>query len=109
MMTTGFDIHRRVRKVSVPVFGMLFVCYFAVHMFHGDRSIFTWIQLHKDVEAAEQVRDDMLNVRRDLEARISRLRSDDVDQDMLEERARVVTGLAYPDEYILIEENGTTP
>jgi cell division protein FtsB len=40
-------------------------------------------------------------VRTEFEKRVDRLRSDQLDPDLLDERARVMTGLVRPDEYVI--------
>jgi cell division protein FtsB len=87
----------------VPIVGALFVCYFLVHAFHGDRGIIAWMHLQKQVSAAELTLADVKGVRGEFERRISLLRTEHLDADMLDERARVMVGLVRPDEFIVVE------
>lgn len=87
----------------VPIVGALFVCYFLVHAFHGDRGILAWMHLQKQVAVAEQTLAETKSVRTEYENRISLLRSEHLDADMLDERARIMTGLVRPDEFIVID------
>ena len=87
----------------VPILGALFVCYFLVHAFHGDRGVIAWMHLHKEVVAAEQTLAETRTIRQGMEQRISLLRTSHLDADMLDERARVMSGLVHPDEIILID------
>ena len=87
----------------VPIVGALFVCYFLVHAFHGDRGILAWMHLQKQVSSAEQTRAATRNVREGYERRISLLRSEHLDADMLDERARIMAGLVRPDEIIIVD------
>lgn len=87
----------------VPIVGALFVCYFLVHSFQGDRGVLAWMHLQKQVTVAEQTVDETRSVRTAYERRISLLRSEQLDADMLDERARIMAGLVRPDEFIVIE------
>ena len=87
----------------VPIVGALFVCYFLVHAFHGDRGVIAWMHLQKQVAAAEQTIAATRHVREDYERRISLLKSEHLDADMLDERARIMAGLVRPDEIILVD------
>lgn len=87
----------------VPIVGALFVCYFLVHAFHGDRGILAWMHLQKQVTVAEQTLSETSSVRMDYDRRISLLRSEHLDADMLDERARIMAGLVRSDEFIVID------
>ncbi|MGB0630407.1 MAG: FtsB family cell division protein [Alphaproteobacteria bacterium] len=102
-MGAVLEIKRRSRRMIVPIVGALFVCYFLVHAFHGDRGIIAWMHLQKQVSSAEQTLAATRNVREDYERRISLLKSEHLDADMLDERARIMAGLVRPDEIIIID------
>lgn len=102
-MGAVLEIKRRSRRMIVPIVGALFVCYFLVHAFHGDRGILAWMHLQKQVTAAEETLAATRSVRDDYERRISLLRSEHLDADMLDERARIMAGLVRPDEIIIVD------
>jgi len=102
-MGAVLEIKRRSRRMIVPIVGALFVCYFLVHAFHGDRGGIAWMHLQKQVSAAEQTLAATRRVREDYERRISLLKSEHLDADMLDERARIMAGLVRPDEIILVD------
>lgn len=87
----------------VPIVGALFVCYFLVHAFHGDRGILAWMHLQKQVAVAELTLAETKAVRMEYDRRTSLLRSEHLDADMLDERARIMAGLVRPDEFIVID------
>ena len=55
----------------VPIVGALFVCYFLVHAFQGDRGVLAWMHLQKQVAIAEQTLAETKAIRTDYESRIS--------------------------------------
>ena len=89
----------------VPIVGALFVCYFLVHAFHGDRGVLAWMHLQKQVAVAEVTLSETRSVRTAYDQRISLLRSEHLDADMLDERARIMAGLVRPDEFIVIDSS----
>jgi cell division protein FtsB len=102
-MGAAHEIKRRSRRMIVPIVGALFVCYFLVHAFHGDRGVLAWMHLQKQVTVAEQTLSETKSVRTEYDRRISLLRSAHLDADMLDERARIMAGLVRPDEFIVID------
>ncbi len=101
-MGATLEIKRRWRRMAVPILGALFVCYFIAHSFQGDRGIIAWMHLQKEVAEAERTLGDTRSAREEIEKRIALLRSAHLDPDMLDERARLMTGLVRPDEVILV-------
>ena len=87
----------------LPMIGALFVCYFLVHAFHGDRGIIAWMHVHKQVSNAEQTLVSTRAIRQDFERRILLLKSEHIDADMLDERVRLMVGLVRPGEYIIMD------
>ena len=103
-MGAALEIKRRSRRMIVPIIGAMFVAYFLVHAFHGERGILAWMHLQKQVSAAEQTVAETQTLRVKYERRISLLRTERLDPDMLDERARIMAGLVLPDEYIIVDE-----
>jgi len=95
------EVRRRSRHVLGPALGITVVVYFLVHAFQGDRGIPAWVQLRQDVAAAERQLAASTAERDALAARVTRLKSDSLDPDLLEERARVMAGLVRPDEVVI--------
>jgi cell division protein FtsB len=95
------EVRRRSRHVWGPALGITVVVYFLVQAFQGDRGIPAWVQLRQDVAAAERQLAASTAEREALATRIARLRSDGLDPDLLEVRARVMAGLVRPDEVVV--------
>ena len=87
----------------ILIIGALFVCYFLVHSFQGDRGVLAWMHLQKQVTVADKTLQETSFVRSNHERRISLLRSEQLDADMLDERARIMAGFVRPDELIVID------
>ena len=86
------------------------VAYFGYHAIQGERGLVTWLQLSYQ---AEQTRVALALSRaeeRQLAHRVALLRRDNLDPDMLDERARAVLNLASADEVVyFVETARATP
>ena len=100
-MTFGRDIKRRLRNVLGSVLGALLVGYFAYHSIEGDRGILAWRKYDLRIEQVEtrlaQVRAEHDRMNR----RVALLRSESLDPDMLDERARVLLDLSRADKLVI--------
>ena len=98
------ELQRRARHAIGPVLGIGIFGYFAYHAIEGDRGLFAYMRLKEQVADAEQMQRDIAVIRAELEHRVSLLRPDHTDPDMLDERARAMLNLAQPDEIVVFTD-----
>lgn len=91
------EMRKRARHIAGPVFAIAVFSYFAYHSVQGDRGLIAWLQLTQQVEIAQTTLEKVSRERSVLEHRARLLRPDNLDPDMLDERARQVLGVARPD------------
>lgn len=101
------EIRRRARLITGPVLGITLVGYFAYHLFAGDRGLIAWAHLTQDLRDAKATLAAIESEKQTLDRRVSLLRPDHLDRDMLDERAREVLNLAGPDEIVILNPPGT--
>ena len=101
-MTLVRDIRERVRHIVVPVFCMAALVYFGYHAVQGERGLLSWLRLTQQIAVAEAELDLLSAERRQLEHRARLLRPEGLDPDLLDERARLILGLAHPNELIIL-------
>ncbi len=105
-MTRMHDIRhailRALRRTIGPVTGACLVAYFAYFGVYGDRGLLALRQTQGEVTEARTLLADMRLERLRLEHRSGLLRPDRLDQDMLEERARLVLNYSHPDEMVIL-------
>lgn len=101
MATSTTDLKRRIRHGYVSVFGAALVAYFGYHAIQGDRGLVAWWKLRYEIEQTQAERDQVAAQRQTLEHRVSLLRPESLDPDMLEERARVMLSYVHPDDRII--------
>jgi cell division protein FtsB len=96
------DIRAYARQVVGPTLAVSIFAYFAYHAVEGDRGLLAWLQLQQDVESAQAELSKVSRVRAALAHQTELLRSEAIDPDMLDERARAVLGLMRKDEIIIV-------
>lgn len=95
------ELKRRARHAVAPVLGIGIFGYFAFHAVEGDRGLFAYFRLKDQLVEAEQMQREVAAIRAELEQRVSLLRPNHTDPDMLDERARQMLNLAQPDEVVI--------
>lgn len=93
---------RTVRQVVGPMIGVSVVAYFAYHTVHGDRGLVALTHLQSEVARAQSTLDQVRGEREEMERRASLLRPDNLDPDLLEERARAVLNQSHPDDMVIL-------
>jgi cell division protein FtsB len=77
------------------------VGYFAYHAIHGDRGLIALSRLQGEIQQAEGVLGETRGERERMEHRASLLRPENLDPDMLDERARAMLNFSNPDEIVI--------
>ena len=98
------EIHKRSRAVIPQVLGASLVAYFAYHTIEGERGIWAWVHLKQDL-AERQVEMQVTQAEREvLQSRVALLRPDNLDPDLLEERAREVLNYGRENDYVILQK-----
>ncbi len=104
-MAIWFELKRRLKDVVGPVLGICVVGYFVYHSIEGERGILSLLRLSEEVQQARLNYDDLKREREALERRAGLLRSDHLDPDLLEERARAILNYVRPDEIVILDHD----
>jgi cell division protein FtsB len=98
--------HRRRRLILTALglysFAALFIGYFAVNAFTGNHGLRAQLDLDQQMTAMQQELSELKAEHAVWERRVSLLRSDRIDPDMLDERVRAMLGYADPRDLILL-------
>jgi len=98
--------HRRRRAIltalGLYLFAALFIGYFAVNAFTGRHGLRAQQDLDQQMASMQQELAELKAERAHLERRVALLRSDRIDPDMLEERARALIGYVDPRDLVLL-------
>lgn len=82
------------RQAIVPALCACVVTYFAYYAIHGDRGLVAMKQIQGEIAQAETVLQQLKDERERMERRAQLLRGDNLDRDMLDERARSMLNLS---------------
>ncbi len=95
------NISDRARSMAGPLMVAALLAYFGFHAVQGERGILTWLQLDHQITRTAQLLEASRAEEGRLERRVALLRRDNLDPDMLDERARVVLNLAAPGDIVI--------
>ncbi|HKA75878.1 MAG TPA: septum formation initiator family protein [Pseudolabrys sp.] len=96
--------HRRtiLTVLGLYIFAALFIGYFGMHAFSGDRGLRAQLDLEQQLTAMKGELDGLKADRAHWERKVSLLRADRIDPDMLDERARALVGYVDPRDLVLL-------
>lgn len=98
--------HRRRRMIltalGLYIFAALFIGYFGVNAFTGAHGLRAQADLDRQMATMERELTRLKAERSEWERRVALLRSDRIDPDMLDERARALLGYADPRDITLL-------
>ncbi len=96
------ELRRRSRYIIGPVLGMALTGYFVYHLVEGDRGLLAWLRLTREMRDANASIEDARAARKALDLKVSNLRPDHLDPDLLDERVRATLNLVAPNEVVIM-------
>jgi cell division protein FtsB len=96
------EMRRRAKVLAGPVLGLALIGYFAYHLVEGDRGLRAWLRISQELRTAKEKLTDITAERAALEHRVSHMRPDHVDPDLLDSQVRSTLDLAGPDEIVIV-------
>jgi cell division protein FtsB len=91
----------RPRQILAPVIFATLFGYFGYHLVNGDRGLLAMARLEREVQIANQNLAEAETTKKIWERRVSALRNQSLDPDMLDERARALLNFARKDDVII--------
>jgi cell division protein FtsB len=102
------QLRRLERRHCLVLLAYGIAVYFGYHALSGSRGLLAWQELTRQLDAAQQELAQLRAERRELEHRVSRLRSDSLDPDLIDEVARRNLSLVDPLDVIILLDEGAT-
>jgi cell division protein FtsB len=93
-----------VRNISLTLFLVGLIFYFAYHAINGERGILAFFNLSGQISKAQAKLDSLKSERLEKEYKVKALRPDSLDLDLLDEQARTLLGYAAGNEQVYIVE-----
>jgi cell division protein FtsB len=97
------EIRKRARLIAGPVLGISLMCYFAYHLVEGERGLISWLRLSQEVKLAKTRLAQLDGEREALDRRVSLMRPEHLDRDMLDERVRATLNLVAPHDIVILD------
>ncbi|MES1990449.1 MAG: septum formation initiator family protein [Pseudomonadota bacterium] len=98
----------RLRQALIPLVCVIVLSYFAYHAVYGRHGFIAWLSLQNSVDTLEQQLAEVQATRRSLDQQVVLLRSESLDPDLLDERARATLGLAAPNEIVIFKDRNAS-
>jgi cell division protein FtsB len=96
-------LRRRAHLVLGPIVGIALTGYFAYHLVEGERGFKAWLRLNREIRTATANLEAVRAQRAALDLRVSNLRPEHVDPDLLDERIRATLNLVSPDDIVIMQ------
>ena len=95
-------LRRRAQLIAGPILGLALTGYFAYHLVEGGHGLNAWLRLNREIRAATANLDEVRAQRAALDLKVSELRPEHVDPDLLDERIRATLNLVSPDDIVIM-------
>ncbi len=96
-------MRRRAHLVIGPVLGVALTGYFAYHLVEGERGFKAWLRLNGEIRTSTTHLETVRAQRAAFEVKVSNLRPEHVDPDLLDERIRATLNLVSPDDIVVMQ------
>jgi cell division protein FtsB len=91
----------RPRQILVPIIFAMMFGYFGYHLVNGDRGLLAMAHLQRETMIADQNLAEAETTRKIWERRVAALRTQSLDPDMLDERARILLNFSRKEDIIV--------
>jgi cell division protein FtsB len=95
-------LRKRVGVILGPVIGIALTGYFAYNLVEGDRGLKAWFRLNREIRTATADLQATRAQRAALDLKVSNLRPEHIDPDLLDERIRATLSLVSPDDIVVM-------
>lgn len=96
-------IKSRFQNILPAVLLLAGVAYFGYHLMNGNYGLMALGDLDKEYATLKVMADQAAEERHALEVKVAGLRPDNLDPDLLDERARKILGFSKRDEFIILK------
>lgn len=98
----------RLRHLVFPLLGLFVISYFGYHAIEGDRGVRSWNRLNQQIETARREKAAAQAKQQAWNRKVHMLRPGTLNEDMLDERARVMLNYARKDEIVILYRKSLT-
>src|SRR5665213_992273 len=96
------EMRRRAKVLVAPVLGIAVTFYFAYHLVEGDRGLRAWVRVAQDLRIAKENLAATSAERNALDHKVTHLRPDQIEPDLLDTQVRKTLDVVAPDEIVIM-------
>jgi cell division protein FtsB len=97
------EMKRQAHFVLGPVIGIALTGYFLYNLIEREHGLIRWLSLTREIRAENANLEAVRGQRQALDLRVSNLKPDHVDPDLLDEQVRATLNLVTPDEIVIMQ------
>jgi cell division protein FtsB len=97
------EMRRRAKTLVAPVLGLALTGYFAYHLVEGDRGLRAWMRITQELRLAKANLAVIEADRAALQHKVSHMRPDHVDPDLLDSQVRRTLDVVLPNEIVIMQ------
>jgi cell division protein FtsB len=102
-MTFLRELRKRARFIVGPTLGIALTGYFVYHLIEGDHGLLAWVRLTREIREENARLDEVRAQRAALDLKVSNLRPEHIDPDLLDEQVRATLNLVAPNEIVIMQ------
>ena len=97
------ELRKRARFIVGPALGIALTGYFVYHLIEGDHGLLAWLRVNREMRE-ETAKLETVRARRSaLDLKVSNLKPEHIDPDLLDEQVRTILNLVAPDEIVIMQ------
>jgi cell division protein FtsB len=102
-MTVLRELRKRARFIVGPTLGIALTGYFVYHLVEGDHGLLAWVRLTREIREENAKLEEVRAQRAALDLKVSNLRPEHIDPDLLDEQVRATLNLVAPNEIVIMQ------
>ena len=104
-MTLLRELRKRARSIAGPALGIALTGYFVYHLIEGHHGLLAWVRLSQEIREETAKLEKVRVQRAALDLKVSDLRPEHVDPDLLDEQVRATLNLVAPGEIVIMQNS----
>jgi cell division protein FtsB len=97
------ELRKRARFIAGPTLGIALTGYFVYHLIEGDHGLLAWVRLTREIREENAKIEEVRAQRAALDLKVSNLRPEHIDPDLLDEQVRATLNLVAPNEIVIMQ------
>jgi len=97
------ELRKRARSIAGPALGIALTGYFVYHLIEGHHGLLAWVRLSQEIREETVKLEEVRTQRAALDLKVSDLRPEHIDPDLLDEQIRATLNLVAPGEIVIMQ------